>query len=123
MFASVNTLAVYVSDKERARRFYCDTLGFLLAVDLSPTLCFLRSPNGKIHIYLEGGMKPSAVDPATARLSFFLQSDQPAQQTYDSLKDAGAQLLQAAPQPVDDETACFQLLDPDGNILEICATL
>ncbi len=103
MFSAVGALAVYVTDKEKAKEFYTTVLGFEVAVDLGPDLCFLKSPNGAIDVYLEGGMTPSAVDRRTCRLSFFLRAEESA--------------------AVDDDTACFQLLDPDGNIIEVCGAI
>jgi hypothetical protein len=43
-----------------------------------------------------------------------------ADETYAALRESGVTLIQKEPNPVDDKTACFQLLDPDGNILEVC---
>jgi catechol 2,3-dioxygenase-like lactoylglutathione lyase family enzyme len=122
MFKSIGALAVYVTDKERAKQFYTTVLGFEVAVDLGPTLCFLRSPNGAIDIYLEGGKQPATADSEHSRLSFFLRAERPAVQVFASLREAGAQLLQDEPQQVDDHTACFQLVDPDGNIVEVCGS-
>lgn len=122
MFARVTAVAVYVTDKERAKRFYTEVLGFDVTVDLGPELCFLRSKSGEIDVYLEGGMKPAAVDRASSRLSFFLRAEQSAQETYSRLRQAGVKLLQTAPEAVDERTACFQLQDPDGNILEVCGS-
>jgi predicted enzyme related to lactoylglutathione lyase len=122
MFNAVTAVAVYVTDKERAKRFYTDVLGFDVAADLGPELCFLRSKNGEIDVYLEGGMKPAAVDRASSRLSFFLRAEDTALEAHARLREAGVRVLQDAPEAVDDRTACFQLLDPDGNILEVCGT-
>jgi catechol 2,3-dioxygenase-like lactoylglutathione lyase family enzyme len=123
VFQCIGALAVYVTDKERAIEFYTSTLGFEVAADLGPTLAFLKSPNGAIHIYLEGGMKPAEVDNLTTRLSFFLHAERSAAETYAELRAHGVRLLQDAPEPVDDKTACFQLLDPDGNIIEVCGAV
>ena len=120
MFKSIGALAVYVTDKERAKLFYTTVLGFEVSADLGPTLCFLKSPNGAIDIYLEGGKKPAHIDNQTSRLSFFLRSDESASATFAALRNAGGVLLQDEPEAVDDSTACFQLLDPDGNIIEVC---
>ncbi|MCK5052347.1 MAG: VOC family protein [Candidatus Cloacimonetes bacterium] len=119
MFKNINTLAVYVSDKEKAKKFYTDILGFEVSADLGPNLCFLKSGNGKINIYLEGGMKQTTNDNQTCRLSFFLQAEETANKTFESLKNAGVTLLQEQPEKVDDNIACFQFLDPDGNIIEV----
>ena len=120
MFASVGALAVYVTEKERAQEFYTSILGFEVAADLGPACCFLKSKNGEVDIYLEGGMKPGSVDSRTSRLSFFMRAEVPAAVAFGALQQAGVHLLQDAPEPVDESTACFQLLDPDGNIVEVC---
>lgn len=120
MFTSADTLAVYASDMERAKKFYTDVLGFRVRADLGPSLCFLESENRKIDIYLESGMKPAQLDNQTCRTSFFLRAEKTAAETYAALKAAGVKLLQENPEPVSDDLACFQLLDPDGNILEVC---
>ena len=123
MFKNINTIAVYVSDKGKTKKFYTDILGFEVSADLGPNLCFLKSRNGKINIYLEGGMKKTANDNQTCRLSFFLQAEENADKTFESLKNAGVTLLQDKPEKVDDNTACFQFLDPDGNIIEVEGSL
>ena len=120
MFKKVRTLAVYVTDMARARQFYTEVLGFRVRADVHPGLCFLESQNGGIDIYLEAGMKPSAVDNKTARLSFFLETEATAAETFARLKAAGVRLLQDAPEEVGDGIFWFQFLDPDGNILEAC---
>ncbi len=120
MFNRIGALAVYVTDKERAKEFYTEILRFEIVVDLGPELCFLRSPHGAIDIYLEGGKQATATTEKSCRLSFFLHAEEPVATVFASLRDAGVRLLQDEPQAVDDATACFQLLDPDGNIIEIC---
>jgi len=120
LFKSIRALAVYVTDLKKAKRFYTEILGFELSVDLEPNLCFLKSKSGDINIYMEGGKKQTLIDNQTCRLSFFLQAERSASETYASLKVAGVKLLQEAPELVGDETACFQFEDPDGNIIEVC---
>lgn len=119
MFRSIRALAVYVTDLKKAKRFYTEILGFELSVDLEPNLCFLKSKSGDINIYMEGGKKQTSIDNQTTRLSFFLQAERSAPETYASLKAAGVKLLQENPKLVGDETACFQFEDPDGNIIEV----
>lgn len=119
MFRSVQAVAIYVTDIERAKGFYCGLLEFDLVVDVTSDLSFLRSRSGKIHVYLAGGCKPGSVTSDATRLSFFLQSDQPANELYDRLRAAKARLLQEAPEQVDEQKLTFQLLDPDGNIIEV----
>ena len=120
MFKEVRTLAVYVTDMARSRKFYTETLGFKVRAEVHPGLCFLASPNGKIDIYLEAGMKPATVNNGTTRLSFFLETESTAAETFVRLKAAGVTLLQEAPEEVGDGIFCFQFLDPDGNVLEAC---
>ena len=119
MFENIRTVAVYVTDLGRAKKFYTEALGFEVTAEVTPTLCFLRSRSGKISIYLEGGQKPAKTDSKTVRLSFFLQTEQSAKDVYKALKAKGVKLLQEAPEPVDENTSCFQFEDPDGNILEV----
>jgi catechol 2,3-dioxygenase-like lactoylglutathione lyase family enzyme len=119
MFKGVRTLAIYVTDMERSRDFYTRILGFRVRVDVHPALSFLESADKTTDIYLEGGMKPCPVDNQSCRLSFFLEAEKSAAAAYAALKAAGVTLLQAAPEPVSDDTACFQFADPDGNILEV----
>lgn len=118
MFKSIHTIAVYVSDMERARRFYTKVLDFKVKHDLGPSLCFLISDSGNINIYLEAGHKPNPVDMDDTHLSFFLSTEKSAKETFDALKAAGVEILNDAPQEVGDGVFAFQFLDPDGNILE-----
>lgn len=120
MFSGVGALAIYVTDKERAKEFYTARLGFVVAADVGPNLCFLKSPNGAIDVYLEGGMSTATTDGTSARLGFFLRTEASAGAAFAALRESGVRLVQDEPEPVDDVTACFQLLDPDGNIIDVC---
>lgn len=123
MFEKVSTVAIHVTDMARAKQFYVETLGFEVSADLGPELCFLRSRSGRISIYLEAGAKPTSVNNHTARLGFFLRAETSAQDVFSRLRAAGVRLLQDAPEPVADDTACFQFLDPDGNVIDVEARL
>jgi catechol 2,3-dioxygenase-like lactoylglutathione lyase family enzyme len=116
MFKSIHTIAVYVSDMGRAKKFYTEILGFQVRVDLGPTLSFLKS--GDIHVYLEAGHKPRPVDMDDTHLSFFLETEKSAREAFDELKAAGVKMLEDEPVEVGDGVYAFQFLDPDGNILE-----
>jgi len=119
MFKRVRAVAIYVTDLKRAKKFYNEILSFELSAELGANLCFLKSKSGDINIYMEGGKKQTSIDNETCRLSFFLQAERTASETYASLRKAGVKLLQEAPELVGDETACFQFEDPDGNIIEV----
>ena len=67
-------------------------------------------------------MKKTNINNQTSRLSFFLQAEKSASETYNSLKAFGVRLIQNAPEPVSDETACFQLVDPDNNLIKVCGS-
>jgi catechol-2,3-dioxygenase len=52
MFTNIRALAIYVTDMQRAKKFYMDVLGFELSADLGPNLCFLKSQVGEyLHLY------------------------------------------------------------------------
>jgi catechol 2,3-dioxygenase-like lactoylglutathione lyase family enzyme len=119
MITGITTVAVYATDKEIAKRFYTDVLGFEVSADLGPTLCFLHSTNRHLYIYLKGGMQKAHLNAQSTRLSFFLETDMLASEAYRILTERGARPLQQAPEAVDEEKACFQVPDPDGNIIEI----
>ena len=123
MFESASTLAVYVTDMTRAKKFYTEVLEFEISADLGPEFCFLKSKSGKFNIYLSAGHKPHAVDTKTSRLGFFLRSEKPAGETLAQLKAAGVTVLQDTPEQVADDTACFQFEDPDGNIIDVTGSL
>ena len=119
MFKSVGSLAVYVTDLERAKKFYTEILGFEVRVALGPDLCFLVSDSGEIDVYLEGGYKPTQADCQTARLGFFLETRGSVLQAYQRLRAKGAKLIQDAPEQVDKDIYTFQVEDPDGNIIDV----
>lgn len=119
MFTDVSCLAVYVTDYERAKRFYTEVLGFEVRVELGPELCFLVSKSGEVNIYLEGGYEPGSAGEQIARLSFFLETKKSIFETYENLKAAGVKLLQNAPEQVGDDRFVFRLADPDGNLIEV----
>lgn len=119
MFDRISSLGVYVTDLERAKKFYTEVLGFEVSADLGPSLCFLRSKSGKVNIYFEGGHKPATADVDTARLSFFLEPVDSVLKVFDFLKTKGVTPLQSAPEQVGDDVWWFQFPDPDGNIIEV----
>jgi catechol 2,3-dioxygenase-like lactoylglutathione lyase family enzyme len=122
MFARVGALAIYVTDLDRAVRFYTDVLGFKLSAQVAPDLCFLTSASGQIDIYLRAGHQPRGVGVDECRLSFFLVSQRPAADTFAALRSAGVKMLDEAPEFVGDGTFCFKFEDPDGNIIEVAGS-
>jgi len=118
MFDHVRTVAVYVEDKERAKSFYTEVLGFTVTADLGPDLCFLRTRSGKLHLYLSGGCRPGPPRADATRLGFFLETTESAHETHRRLVAAGVNVLDETPEEVGEDTFTFRFLDPDGNILE-----
>jgi len=58
MFKNIRSIAIYVSDMERAKKFYVDILGFEIGADIpQANLCFLYSKNKKLGVYLKAGNK------------------------------------------------------------------
>ena len=123
MFKDIKTVAIYVSDKEKAKRFYTEILGFVESVDLGPNLCFLRSENGKINIYLQGGMKKTNYNSDNCRLSFFLRAEDSIYHIFEYLQNAKVTILQKQPEIVGDNIGTFQFLDLDNNIIEVEGSL
>lgn len=120
MFTNIRSIAIYVSDMERAKNFYVDILGFEIRADIpQANLCFLYTKNKKLSVYLKAGNKPSKIDNHTCRLSFFLEAEKSINETFNELKKADVKILQEKPDLVADDTFTFQFLDPDGNILEV----
>jgi catechol 2,3-dioxygenase-like lactoylglutathione lyase family enzyme len=119
MIGGVRTIAVHVTDIERAKRFYTETLGFVLRVQVTPGLCFLETENGAVHVYLEGDHRPAPVGPDSARLGFYLETEGSAHEAFERLREAGADLLEEEPLQVDEDLWTFRLRDPDGNLLDV----
>jgi catechol 2,3-dioxygenase-like lactoylglutathione lyase family enzyme len=118
VFSNARCLAVYVTDLDRAIRFYTEVLGFEVRVRLNPDLCFLSSKEPGLDIYLEGGMEPSRTGERSSRLGFFLQTEGPAREAFDRLRAMGVKVIDEEPVEVDDETLTFRFEDPDGNLLD-----
>jgi len=123
VFESASTLAVYVTDMARAKKFYTEVLKLEISADLGPELCFLKAKSGEFTVYLRAGHKPHTADSKTSRLGFFLRSKESAAETLVQLKAAGVKVLQDEPEQVADDTACFQFEDPDGNIIDVAGSL
>ncbi len=119
MFDSVRTIAVYASDLERSKRFYVDLLGFEVRVQVAPDLCFLQSPGGGLHLYLEGGHDPSTISEKNCRLGFYLEASRPVPEVFDALQGAGAAVSPDAPEEVGDGVFTFRVEDPDGLLLDV----
>ncbi len=118
MFKGANTLAVYASDMERAKAFYTGVLGFEVRAEPAPDLCFLVSGSGELHVYLEAGHEKHRLEEDACRVSFFLQTEGSAFDAFQTLREAGVELLDDAPEEVGENTYAFRFRDPDGNILE-----
>lgn len=112
-------LAIYVTDVERAERFYTELLGMQRVMRL-PDQTLLRV--GDQNLGLMNGKDLPPPDPGI--LANPLGKAHHAFQVEDSEFDAARETLSAAGTPVSAPVdwgnhRCFYFLDPDGNLLEI----
>jgi catechol 2,3-dioxygenase-like lactoylglutathione lyase family enzyme len=108
------TAAVYVTDLERARSFYVDTLGLEDRGEMAPGRLL---GVGEFSLYLEGGRRErqgAGMSMPTVSLCFDASSIRSA---FDTLRDAGAPVVEEY-REYSPEFAMFRIADPDGNVVE-----
>jgi predicted enzyme related to lactoylglutathione lyase len=112
----LNTLAVYVTDLERAQAFYVEQLGFQ-PCDQMPPGVLLKA--GEVTLYLEGGRKPKSSSPLSeSEVSFCLQTAAGGvKNAYEKLRSAGVAVVKDY-QEFAPTFAAFRIADPDGNVIE-----
>jgi catechol 2,3-dioxygenase-like lactoylglutathione lyase family enzyme len=113
VISGLNTVGIFVSDIDVAKRFYRDLLGFEeIQCDLKG--CLMQS--GTVTLYLEGGRKPRAQEPwEHPEVSPNFGAPE-IKVTYANLKDAGCAFVQDLTE-YSDHYHLFRVADPDGNIL------
>lgn len=110
----VQVIAIYVSDVERAKDFYVDTLGLELN---GPSGGGYSLKSGNMSFYLEGGrtqqvesgLTYNTISPALATKSI--------KNAYETLKAKGVQIVEDFVQ-YGEAFAMFRIADPDGNVLK-----
>lgn len=126
-------VVVYADDFHATLDFYTRVLGLTVYTQVNERSCFLYvgdNPNG---LYLEGGYSRQPIDEHAARLSFMLmvpsaltlhahlEAEAAASHTKAAAKASCAKLLvHDAPVELGENAYWFQVIDPSGNIVEIC---
>jgi predicted enzyme related to lactoylglutathione lyase len=110
------TLCVYVSDKERAVRFYKEMLGLQEGEQMLEPGVTLQL--GETMIYISDGREPMEREPMKhpeISIAFVVSS---VKESFEKLRNAGVTIVEEynAPSPY---FASFSIADPDGNILQI----
>ena len=113
----LNTLAVYVTDLERAQAFYVEQLGFQPCDQMPPGI-LLKA--GEVTLYLEGGRKPRSSSPLSeSEISFCLgTAGGSVKDAHEKLKAAGVAIVKDY-QEFAPTFAMFRIADPDGNVIEL----
>lgn len=110
---------VYVSDHARAVRWYTETLGFRLAVNI-PGLWAAVDTGGGMHI----GIHPATdanVPGARGGISIGIHTVEPIEQVVSALQDRGVEFRGSINDEGTVKLAFFG--DPDGNDLYLCETV
>ena len=113
---------VFVSDLERARRFYSDVLGFKVSdvypVSMMPGgMVFLRC-NGDHHCLALVGGKDATRDRSLHHLAFELATLEEVFRARDHLKAHGTRIVYEGRRRAGCQVA-VEFLDPDGHHLEL----
>ncbi len=111
---SMNVLAVYVTDLEKAKAFYIEQLGFEECEEISPGI-LLRS--GDVTLYMEEGRKEQKSELREfSEFSPCFDTDS-VKQTYEVMKSSGVKIVEEY-QEFAPTFAIFKIVDPDGNLIE-----
>lgn len=110
-------IGIYVDDIDKAREFYCDTLGF----DVESTYddgCIIQLKSDGPTVILEKVDKPSnAVYPGASQVVLCVATDN-IEKTSEEFRDKGVNFLHDEPQPF--VAGRFMAMkDPAGNTLEL----
>ena len=121
MIQGIHHVAVRVTDLERSIAFYADLLGF--AVRTRTTLAsgariaFLAHPSGGCELELIAGPDDHHAGDGLVHHVAFLAADVDA--AFARLRDAGATLLEDAPETLASGRRLFSFRGPDGERLQV----
>jgi catechol 2,3-dioxygenase-like lactoylglutathione lyase family enzyme len=105
-------VGVYVRDLERAREFYCDTLGFEIAGEYGDCILQLKSEGVTFVVErIEGDF------PARPCVAIGIRTDD-LEKEMGRLSELGVMMLHDTPQPFP-EGVFAACRDPEGNLLEL----
>ena len=114
---STGTATIYVTDMERAVRFYTETLGLKLKYRGGPGFTAIdagREFEIGLHTTHPGGPQPGPNSPI--QVGFYV--DEPIAQVVATLRERGAEV--GDPRPGGGPVTLASLADPDGNTLYLC---
>lgn len=110
----IEVVAIYVTDLERAKAFYCDTLGCVESEEMPPGILLKI---GEQSIYLEGGRAPKSCEPGKHTEVAPCFGTASIKTAFEALEKEGVTIL--TPYKEFGPTfAMFQIADPDGNVIE-----
>lgn len=113
------TPTVYVSDLDRAVRFYTATLGLTLTMHVPGHWASVAAPDGtNFGLHPAGMHSPSPGTPGATQLGFGV--DRPLDQVVTEFQRRGVQFH--GPIVDDKQVRLAFLADPDGNPLYLCET-
>jgi catechol 2,3-dioxygenase-like lactoylglutathione lyase family enzyme len=111
----LNVLSFYVSDLERAKKFYTEILGFEESGPMGPGFCM---KGAGVTIYLEPGREECPRPPwKYADISPCFATDG-VSDAFEKLADAGVKIISEY-EEFSAEFGMFRIADQDGNIIEI----
>ncbi len=111
---SVQVVAIYVSDLERALAFYRDTLGLQEGGEMAPGRLLQA---GETTVYIEGGRvpaEPAGLKHPACSVCFGAESLRAA---WEHLQAKQVPVIEAF-QQMGQDFAFFRVADPDGNVVE-----
>ena len=110
-------IGIYVDDINKAKKFYCDTLGFEVENSYNDG-CILQLKSEGPTVILEEVDKPSkAVYPGAAQVVLCVATDN-IEKTSEEYREKGVNFLHEGPQPF--VAGRFMAMkDPAGNTLEL----
>ncbi|TFH10403.1 MAG: VOC family protein [Candidatus Thorarchaeota archaeon] len=114
---SFAVIGIYVDDINKAKKFYCDTLGFKIENSYNEG-CILQLKSEGPTVILEEVDKPSnAVYPGASQVVLCVATDN-IERTSKEFRDKGVNFLHDGPQPF--VAGRFMAMkDPAGNTLEL----
>lgn len=116
LITGINVIAIYVSDLERAKDFYVNTLGMEYREDMSGGKGVILMAAGSMF-YVEGGREKQVDAQLTYNTVSPCFASESVRSAYETLKEADVAFVEDYNQSTD-TFAMFRIADPDGNVIE-----
>lgn len=110
----LNVIAIHVTDLSQAEEFYRDQLGFQKCQDMPPGILM---ESADVTIYLEPGRQQGAERKRTAAEVSPCFACRSVKAASEALRAAGVPFVSDY-QEFGPSFAFFQIMDPDGNVIE-----